>query len=555
MDPFNKQVFEEFLNNRDYFGAAKYLEDRPAPTYQQQVELNERIAKYKREGELQASYLEKLQNNQKSIDAYHFIKGIDNNGAIPHLRFDKNGDPLLDTRNSFGDEYVNLVNSLRVNADNPNKPNAKINAIKIALPKDAIDTYTDNLGLLNLKDNNLGIRYSVDKNGVHFVEADIDNKALYKMLDAAYNLNSVKHYSFNPTTMGGAYFSNNNPSDINYKIYGVGDGFVVNENEFNVGNLTSLKNLVNNARNIYDKDQKMYNPKMEEGYTEELTVTQFFGQGHANAYKLLSSGVIDYTEYNKILEERKDAYSNLLRNADLTQYDVYASTADDEDAVLRKVDNPDRRKLMEILSVGLNDKRVTFAAAIRGGETGTYITIAADKDKDGDLSSGKTEKFTRIFIPGLFKSTCDASFENDTQTQAARNNADMKRLKYGKRLHNGAYVGYDENRVPYTKIKDEEGNEVRVPISESDMLRELNRENIIDNSVNAILLNAQYGDKNTSISDQAMLAANAGVNELYPKDQFSHSERAYQRDELYRYIMNILNLYNKQDTNNTDNSY
>lgn len=549
MDPFNKQVFEELLNNRDYFGAAKYLEDRPAPTYQQQVELNERIAKYKREGELQASYLEKLQNNQKSIDAYHFIQGIDNNGAIPHLRFDRNGDPRLDTRNSFGDEYVNLVNSLRVNADNPNKPNAKINAIKLAIPYDKIDDYTDNLGIQNLKDNNLGIKYTIDNKGNHYVEADIDNKSLYKMLDAAYKLDSTRDKIwYNPTL---DVYDGGRP---NYTIKGIGDGFEVNESEFNAGNLVSLKNLVNNARNIYDRDQKIYNQKMEEGYTEEITVTQFFGQGHANAYKLLSSGVIDYTEYNKILEERKEAYSNLLRNADLTQYDIYASTGDDEDAVLRQVDNPDRKKLMKILSVGLNDKRVTFAAAIRGGETGTYITIAADKDKDGDLSSGETEQFTRIFIPGLFKSTCDASFENDTQTQAARNNADMKRLKYGKRLHNGTYVGYDENRVPYTKVTDEEGNEVRVPISESDMLRELNRENIIDNSVNAILLNAQYSDKNTSISDQVMLAANAGVNELYPKDQFSHTERAYQRDELYKYIMNILNLYTKNKTNNTDNS-
>lgn len=549
MDPFNKQVFEELLNNRDYFGAAKYLEDRPAPTYQQQVELNERIAKYKREGELQASYLEKLQNNQKSIDAYHFIQGIDNNGAIPHLRFDRNGDPRLDTRNSFGDEYVNLVNSLRVNSDNPNKPNAKINAIKLAISYDKIDDYTDNLGIQNLKDNNLGIKYTIDNKGNHYVETDIDNKSLYKMLDAAYKLDSTRNKIWYNHTLD--VYDGGRPS---YTIKGVGDGFEVNESEFNAGNLVSLKNLVNNARNIYDRDQETYNQKIKEGYTEELTVTQFFGQGHANAYKLLSSGVIDYTEYNKILEERKEAYSNLLRNADLTQYDIYASTGDDEDSVLRQVDNPDRKKLMKILSVGLNDKRVTFAAAIRGGETGTYITIAADKDKDGDLSSGEAEQFTRIFIPGLFKSTCDASFENDTQTQAARNNADMKRLKYGKRLHNGTYVGYDENRVPYTKVTDEEGNEVRVPISESDMLRELNRENIIDNSVNAILLNAQYGDKNTSISDQAMLAANAGVNELYPKDQFSHTERAYQRDELYKYIMNILNLYTKNKTNNTDNS-
>lgn len=93
----------------------------------------------------------------------------------------------------------------------------------------------------------------------------------------------------------------------------------------------------------------------------------------------------------------------------------------------------------------MDEKRVTYSAAIVAGRTGTYITITPKADNKGNYVEGDAAKPVRLFIPGLFQSSCDETFERDTKTAAMRDMADIQRYQYAKLLHDGTSVGYSKD--------------------------------------------------------------------------------------------------------------
>lgn len=588
MATFNQQTLNTYFNNRDFNGAADYLSSLKAKDPQSQRELNNRIRQLRKQAEIQNAYVSQLDTN--GVQAYHFINSLNGNGTIPHTQYNDNGQAIAGTANSYGDNYISLINNLHITHNGQFK-GQRINTIQIKLDADYLNAFANRLGVNDIKNNNLGITYSTNSEGKHLINIPTNNVNLVKALKAAKSLDYMVSSVSSSATKGaltgaaagasmGAMAGSIIPGigtafgagvggiigtlvgattyavdeaiqyESPYEIIGLGKDVIAPASTFNSGSLYDLIDIVDEAQEKQQTDEKKIGNIT---INEEMYVTPFLGHGHANAYKRLASGAISIDEYNKIVEERTNTYNTLLKQADLTQYKVFAGgeTLDDsENLVMTELDNPSRLELMKNLSVAIADKRVTYSAAIRGGEMGTYITIAADKDKNGDLSEGSTERFTRIFIPGLFQSSCDESFNNDTKTMAARDNADMKRWNYGKRLHNGTYVGYCKDLGSYTIVKDANGQEIKTPISEDDILSALNRENIIDGSVDNILLMMSQTDNNTDIDSLIQLAATVGTNELYPAEQYDRRERIYQQEQLYKDIYSLLNVYISNNENN-----
>lgn len=571
MEKYNEQTLNSYFQRNDLYGAADYLSKFKAKDAGSQLELNKRIRQLRKDAELQKAYTSRL--NQEGKDAFYFTNGL-RNGNIPHTTYDDNGNTINNTFNSYGDKYIDIINNLKVN-DDDERAGQRINTIRLEWANDELyNSFVNNLNIQDINNNTLGLKHSINKEGVHFVDISVNNTNLAKVLNSANKVENNEWLGIAAATATGAAAGAAIGSAIpvlgtgvgavsgglisgiaaamagepikSYKITGLGNGFTAPEGAFNSDTLNDLVNLVNEAEEI-DKENK---EKIQT--TEEITVSQFLGAGHAQAYKARISGAITLDQYNKIVEERTKTYDRLLSLADLTQYDVYkAEQSDKGNFVMQQVDNKERANLMKILSVALHDKRVTYAAAMKGGEVGTYITIAAAKDKDGNLSSGETEQFTHIFIPGLFKSSCDEVINSDTKTMAARDNADMKRLQYGKRLHNGTYVGYNDELGHYSITKDENGNEIKQSISEAEMLQNLNRDHIIDMSIDKIIFQLDNVNNKTNIEDLCKLAANDGTDELYPEGVYTENQRIYQQqllyNDIYKLIMSIYNNNNKQE--------
>ena len=136
----------------------------------------------------------------------------------------------------------------------------------------------------------------------------------------------------------------------------------------------------------------------------------------------------------------------------------------------------------------MKEGRVSKSLCVKDGEIGTLLTITPQTDKDGEWSEGKGEIQKQIFIQGLFEGTAEQAFEADTKSKAARQNADMKRWNYEQKLSSGVTVGYSGGS-PYMKAPDANGNMAIATISEEDMVRNLNENAILENSVLEVLAN------------------------------------------------------------------
>lgn len=567
MEEYNEQVLNSYFQRNDLYGAADYLSKCKAKDIKSQVELNARIRQLRKDAEIQKAYVNKL--DQTGKDAFFFVNGLNNN-KIVHTEYDQSGNIINNTANSYGDKYTNIINNLKVNEDDKVAAGKNIHSIQLKWEdEENFNTFINGLGIKDVNNNTLGLKYSIDKEGSHIVEIPVNNTNLSKVLKTANNVDD--NYWLNvaaATATGGAAGAGigsivpglgtgigaavgagisgvaaafgTEPKA--YTITGIGNGFTAPADAFNSNTLDDLIDLVDEAEEI---EQGNKNKIQSVELAEEIQISQFLGAGHAQAFQAYNSNAITLEQYNKIVEERAKTYNRLLSHVDLTQYEVYkAEQSKEGNFIMKRMDdNKERGDLMKILSAALNDNRVTYSAGIKGGETGTYITIAAGTDSNGNLSQGETEQLTHIFVPGLFKSSCDEVINSDTKTMAARDNADMKRFQYGKRLHNGIYVGYDTEHGHYSINTDDEGNEVKQSISESEMLQHLNREHIIDTSVDQILMKLDDPDNKVDIDKLCKLAANVGTNDLYPEGAYTRRERIYQQDLLFKDIYALLNLY------------
>ena len=190
------------------------------------------------------------------------------------------------------------------------------------------------------------------------------------------------------------------------------------------------------------------------------------------------------------------------------------------------------------------DKRVTYSAAMVGGEMGTYITITPDIDETtGRPKEGSSAKYRRIFIPHLFESSCEEALNADTRSMAVRDLSDIGRYNYTKTLSDGSSLEYDKNGnltlyTPYATSK-EDNSRQRI-ISKDEALLLLDRDNAIDQSVDAIL--AQLGDSYSKkdADTLAQYAAEAIVNNLYKN--INRGDRELEISRVYTSILKGLKI-------------
>lgn len=556
MNTFNVKTLDYYFKNRDYTGAADYLSSIKANSPEAQDKLNEEIRELYRRGDIQNEMLQNMNDDDRQ--AFHFISAIDGSGIIPHK--DKNNL----SGNIYGDKYNNLLNNLQVNKDvivnfsngQKNINGESISKIRLEFSNGEYKKWLDNIGYNANNVDSLNISKIQDsKTGNYIIDIPITDTQITNYISAAISLTS--DYGGAIGTGGGGY-----PFGLEqrYNVKGITtSNAVVNQDQFNIGNLYKANQLVNSARS---RQQAAINNQQTITLDEDIVVTPFLGHGHANAYKRMQNGLINIDEYNKIVEERTDTYNRLLKQVGLSQYKVFTDTKEGkekEGRIFKEIAAKDKDKVMQQILIAMDDKRLTYSAAMHNGEVGTYITITPATDKDKNIVKGDYGQGLRVFVPNLFKSSCDQTFNADTKQMAVRDNADMKRWNYGKFLKDGNYVGYDKNIGAYVLTKDEYGENIKTSIGEDKMLQLLNRENIINTSVSTLIKNMDDEgnpltyEKNGKtytydIKDMAKKFSSVGTNELYPKESYSGGERLMQQNDMYNTIMYLLEkLYDKQN--------
>lgn len=583
MAEINQQILQQYYDSRNYEAAAEYLKTATAKDYRSQQQLNAHIRQLERDAAIQKSIYNGLDDNQK--EAYAFMQGLNGVGTIPRNRTITINGVKTKEVNSYGTNYLNYMNSLKSN------DGTALDRIAIDInSEDDLSLLTSTLGLQNINSNDMGISYQPLVNGKHRIILSRDNKNLYKVLSAVENISSRSGWDIadniaGKTALGtgmgaaggaavagvgalpgalvgagvglvtgiGEEVYNSVTNSNRFDIYGVApSGNVYSTDEFNYDNLEAAMEEVSKANDIYN-DINLVN-ESQQTFTTETVVTQFLGAGHAEAYKALQQGKIDSTTFEKIAKNWEDAYDRLISGADFTKHEVYAWSADSGEGVnLTKVDNADVPDLKGEVLLAMKEGRVSKALCIKDGEIGTLLTIDPKTDENGEWSKGKGDIQKQIFIQGLFEGTAEQAFEADTKSKAARQNADMKRWNYEQKLSTGVTVGYSEGS-PYMKAPDAKGNMSISSISEEDMVRNLNENAILENSVLEVLANI---DENGELPYQtingrrvrptieSMLNAYsiAATNELYPKGSTTERERIQYQNNMYNAMQALYNRY------------
>lgn len=583
MAEIDQQILQQYYDSRNYAAAAEYLKTATAKDYRSQQQLNAHIRQLERDAAIQKSIYNGLDDNQK--EAYAFMQGLNGVGTVPRNRTITINGVKTKEVNRYGTNYLNYINSLKSN------DGTTLDRIAIDInSEDDLSRLTSTLGLQNINSNDMGISYQPLVNGKHRIILSRDNKNLYKVLSAVENISSrsgwdivdnIAEKTVLGTGMGaaggaviggvgagpgavvgagvglgtaiGEEIVNSLIGSDRFNIYGVApSGNVYSTDEFNYDNLEAAMEEVSKANDIYSDINLV--KESQQTFTTKTVVTQFLGAGHAEAFKALQQGKIDPTTYDKIAQNWEDAYDRLISGADFTKHEVYAWSADSGKGVnLTKVDNADVPDLKGEVLLAMKEGRVSKALCIKDGEIGTLLTIDPQKDKDGKWSKGKGDIQKQIFIQGLFEGTAEQAFEADTKSKAARQNADMKRWNYEQKLSTGVTVGYSEGS-PYMKAPDAKGNMLISSISEEDMVRNLNENAILENSVLEVLANI---DENGELPYQtingrrvrptieSMLNAYsiAATNELYPKGSTTERERIQYQNNMYNAMQALYNRY------------
>ena len=583
MAEINQQILQQYYDSRNYAAAAEYLKTATAKDYRSQQQLNAHIRQLERDAAIQKSIYNGLDDNQK--EAYAFMQGLNGVGTIPRNRTITINGVKTQEVNRYGTNYLNYMNSLKSN------DGTVLDRIAIDInSEDDLSLLTSTLGLQNINSNDMGISYQPLVNGKHRIILSRDNKNLYKVLSAVESISSRSGWDIvdniaGKTALGtgmgaaggaavgvvgtgpgalvgagvglvtgiGEEIYNSVTNSNRFDIYGVApSGNVYSTDEFNYDNLEAAMEEVSKANDIYNDINLV--KESQQTFTTKTVVTQFLGAGHAEAFKALQQGKIDPTTYDKIAQNWEDAYDRLISGADFTKHEVYAWSADSGKGVnLTKVDNADVPDLKGEVLLAMKEGRVSKALCIKDGEIGTLLTIDPQKDKNGEWSKGKGDIQKQIFIQGLFEGTAEQAFEADTKSKAARQNADMKRWNYEQKLSTGVTVGYSEGS-PYMKAPDAKGNMFISSISEEDMIRNLNENAILENSVLEVLANI---DENGELPYQtingrrvrptieSMLNAYsiAATNELYPKGSTTERERIQYQNNMYNAMQALYNRY------------
>lgn len=591
MEEFSEQTLQEFYDSRNYAGAANYLRNFPAVNYQAQVQVNSLISKLERDAAIQAKMYQGATQDQK--EAYAMMESLNGNGTIPRNRDIKRPDGTITKEtNYYGTKYVNSINGLRANNGN------KIDKITLDInDDDTLTAITEALELDDITNNTLGFDHRALGNGKHSITVSLNNTNLYKLINASNSitdrgfLKSLGEITGAGGMLGGAsllpdvmdnpinanvvpsgggfgaalaselvgYFKRKNKIQIN----GVdSNGRIYSEDDFNSDNLQDAVKIVNKANKIYSERVETMNQNIST--TSEVIATQFLGTGHAEAYKAMQQGIIDQTTFDRIEKRWQDYYGRLIEVADFNKKKVFAWSADSEEgAVLTRVDNKDVPDLKGEVLLAMHENRASSALCIKDGILGTMITITP-KNEEGQGKTGwskkKGEVHKQIFIENLYEESANAVFNRDTKTKAAVKNSDMKRFQYEQKLMSGSTVGYGKGLGAYQKLTDAQGNTVEVPISENDMLKILNENAIIENSVNTILGNMDNDGnlypqtikgvkKQFSIDEMLKTLAASGTNELVPKGSTTDVAREYYSNQLYLKMKSIIDGYIKNRNN------
>lgn len=526
----SKKIYNQFISDGDYVGAANYLSRAHFSDPVKQSLVNQAIKKLRTDGRRIQGMMSRADENQRK--AFSFLNAVNSNGILPGLN---NGTDADGNRrasdNIFSKDYAEAKRRL----GSQGSKEAESLSIKFGgqtekrrllgldwLAKDyeyKTDAFEDMLRRSRLSKDALiksGAKVKI-KDGQYILDISKRNPLFNKVYNA---LLSTKGYDNN-------YRFQVAGIDAKGKLIGVSDadknwinrrnrtditdtdGYYINptgNNNFEMPN--NIVSIANKAiRPVKDND--INGSKLS---TVSSMILPFNSARRKEISDALNTGRLNTELANALVKENNEAILNGLMNADFTQYEMYVTdeeNPDDHTTVRHLVDSSNEKaNIQDLIRAAISDGTMSadkldyyVSLGMQGNQTGYVITIPTKMDKDtetGNRIEDIKQNSRQIFIPDFMNGEAEKLFSQNSQTRAMKELASMEMYNYPVDIPQDGRLNVYNDPSTGKAVYQMEYDSGRVqPLTREDALRKVNKMLIVEDGID--LANKQFYDEDGNL--------------------------------------------------------
>lgn len=523
----SKKIYNQFISDGDYVGAANYLSRAHFSDPVKQSLVNQAIKKLRTDGRRIQGMMSRADENQRK--AFSFLNAVNSNGILPGLNngTDADGNKRA-SDNIFSKDYAEAKRRL----GSQGSKEAESLSIKFGgqtekrrllgldwLAKDyeyKTDAFEDMLRRSRLSKDALiksGAKVKI-KDGQYILDISKRNHLFNKVYNA---LLSTKGYDNN-------YRFQVAGIDAKGKLIGVSDldknwinrrsrtditdtdGYYINPTGNN--NFEMPNNIVAVANKAIRpvKDNDINGSKLS---TVSSMILPFNSARRKQISDALNTGRLNTKLANALVKENGNAILNGLMNADFTQYEMYVTdeeNPDDHTTVRHSVDTSNEKAniqdlLRAAIASGKFDPETQVSLGMQGNQTGYVITIPTKMDKDtetGNRVEDIKQNSRQIFIPDFMNGEAEKLFSQNSQTRAMKELASMEMYNYPVDIPQDGRLNVYNDPSTGKAVYQMEYDSGRVqPLTREDALRKVNKMLIVEDGID--LANKQFYDEDGNL--------------------------------------------------------
>lgn len=526
----SKKIYNQFISDGDYVGAANYLSRAHFSDPVKQSLVNQAIKKLRTDGRRIQGMMSRADENQRK--AFSFLNAVNSNGILPGLN---NGTDADGNRrasdNIFSKDYAEAKRRL----GSQGSKEAESLSIKFGgqtekrrllgldwLAKDyeyKTDAFEDMLRRSRLSKDALiksGAKVKI-KDGQYVLDISKRNPLFNKVYNA---LLSTKGYDNN-------YRFQVAGIDAKGKLIGVSDedknwinrrsrtditdtdGYYVNPTGNN--NFEMPNNIIAVANKAIRpvKDNDINGSKLS---TVSSMILPFNSARRKEISDALNTGRLNTELANALVKENNEAILNGLMNADFTQYEMYVTdeeNPDDHTTVRHLVDSSNEKaNIQDLIRAAISDGTMSadkldyyVSLGMQGNQTGYVITIPTKMDNDtetGNRIEDIKQNSRQIFIPDFMNGEAEKVFSQNSQTRAMKELASMEMYNYPVDIPQDGRLNVYNDPSTGKAVYQMEYNSGRVqPLTREDALRKVNKMLIVEDGID--LANKQFYDEDGNL--------------------------------------------------------
>nr|DAG90967.1 MAG TPA: hypothetical protein [Crassvirales sp.] len=523
----SKKIYNQFISDGDYVGAANYLSRAHFSDPVKQSLVNQAIKKLRTDGRRIQGMMSRADENQRK--AFSFLNAVNSNGILPGLN---NGTDADGNRRASDNIFSKDYSEAKRRLGSQGSKEAESLSIKFGgqtekrrllgldwLAKDyeyKTDAFEDMLRRSRLSKNALvksGAKVKI-KDGQYILDISKRNPLFNKVYNA---LLSTKGYD-------NKYRFQVAGIDAKGKLIGIGDidkdwinrksrtditdtdGYYVNPTG---NNNFEMPNIIVSVANRAIRPVKGIDNDGSKLSTVSSMVLPFNSARRKQISDALNTGRLNTELANALVKENGNAIINGLMNADFTQYEMYVTdeeNTEDHTTVRHVVDSSNEKANIQDLvraaiASGKFDPETQVSLGMQGNQTGYVITIPTKMDKDtetGNRVEDIKQNSRQIFIPDFMNGEAEKVFSQNSQTRAMKELASMEMYNYPVDIPQDGRLNVYNDPSTGKAVYQMEYNSGRVqPLTRDDALRKVNKMLIVEDGID--LANKQFYDEDGNL--------------------------------------------------------